>query len=66
MEQEKKECKNWLKPCKVFAFKLDEFEPQTFPYTLALNLIPQIDVFVDNDYTKEELKMVNETQKNFT
>ncbi|ECL0902340.1 aspartate-semialdehyde dehydrogenase [Campylobacter jejuni] len=46
-----------------FAFKLDEFEPQTFPYTLALNLIPQIDVFMDNDYTKEELKMVNETQK---
>ncbi|ECR1616296.1 aspartate-semialdehyde dehydrogenase, partial [Campylobacter jejuni] len=46
-----------------FAFKLDEFKSQTFPYTLALNLIPQIDVFMDNDYTKEELKMVNETQK---
>ncbi|EGK8022528.1 aspartate-semialdehyde dehydrogenase [Campylobacter lari] len=46
-----------------FAFKLDEFESKTFPYTLALNLIPQIDVFSDNGYTKEELKMVNETQK---
>ncbi|MCW1360246.1 aspartate-semialdehyde dehydrogenase [Campylobacter sp. CCS1377] len=46
-----------------FAFKLDEFKPQTFPYTLALNLIPQIDVFTENGYTKEELKMVNETQK---
>ncbi|HEA8087726.1 TPA: aspartate-semialdehyde dehydrogenase [Campylobacter coli] len=46
-----------------FAFKLDEFEAQTFPHTLALNLIPQIDVFTDNGYTKEELKMINETQK---
>ncbi|MBM0637224.1 aspartate-semialdehyde dehydrogenase [Campylobacter sp. VicNov18] len=46
-----------------FAFKLDEFEAEVFPYTLALNLIPQIDVFMDNDYTKEELKMINETQK---
>lgn len=46
-----------------FAFKLDGFEAKTFPHTLALNLIPQIDVFEDNGYTKEELKMVNETQK---
>lgn len=46
-----------------FAFKLDEFKPQTFPHTLALNVIPQIDVFNENGYTKEELKMVNETQK---
>ncbi len=46
-----------------FAFKLDEFKPQIFPYTLALNLIPQIDEFTDSGYTKEELKMVNETQK---
>lgn len=46
-----------------FAFKLDEFKAKTFPYTLALNLIPQIDVFSENGYTKEELKMVNETQK---
>jgi len=46
-----------------FAFKLDEFKAEVFPHTLALNLIPQIDIFMDNDYTKEELKMVNETQK---
>ena len=32
-------------------------------YPIAFNLIPQIDVFLDNDYTKEEMKMVNETQK---
>ena len=34
-----------------------------FPFQLAFNLIPQVDVFVDNDYTKEEMKMYNETRK---
>lgn len=34
-----------------------------FAYQLAFNLIPQIDVFTDNGYTKEEMKMYNETQK---
>lgn len=34
-----------------------------FPYQLAMNMIPQIDVFTENDYTKEEMKMFNETQK---
>lgn len=32
-------------------------------YPIAFNLIPQIDVFLDNLYTKEEMKMVNETRK---
>lgn len=32
-------------------------------YQIAFNLIPQIDVFLDNDYTKEEMKMVHETHK---
>jgi aspartate-semialdehyde dehydrogenase len=34
-----------------------------FAYQLAYNVIPQIDVFTDNGYTKEEMKMYNETQK---
>lgn len=34
-----------------------------FAYQLAYNLIPQIDVFTDNGYTKEEMKMYNETRK---
>lgn len=34
-----------------------------FLHQIAYNLIPQIDVFVDNAYTKEEMKMVNETRK---
>lgn len=36
---------------------------QRFAYQLAYNLIPHIDVFADGDYTKEELKMFNETRK---
>lgn len=41
-------------------------EPVTvekFAYQLAFNLIPQVDVFTDNGYTKEEMKMFNETRK---
>jgi aspartate-semialdehyde dehydrogenase len=34
-----------------------------YPYQIDLNIIPQIDVFTENDYTKEEMKMVNETCK---
>ena len=37
--------------------------PMAYAYPIDLNLIPQIDVFTDNDYTKEEMKMVNETKK---
>jgi aspartate-semialdehyde dehydrogenase len=36
---------------------------QKFPYQLAMNIIPHIDVFLENDYTKEEMKMVWETRK---
>ncbi len=48
---------------KFFEFKLDECKPKVFAHQLAFNVIPHIDVFLDNDYTKEEMKMVNETQK---
>lgn len=34
-----------------------------YPFQIDLNLLPQIDVFMDNGYTKEEMKMVNETKK---
>ena len=40
-----------------------EITPNIFPYPIAFNLIPHIDVFGDLDYTKEEWKMVKETQK---
>jgi aspartate-semialdehyde dehydrogenase len=34
-----------------------------YPYKIDMNVLPHIDVFLDNDYTKEEMKMVNETKK---
>ncbi len=46
-----------------FAFKLSDSEHNAFNQQIALNVIPQIDVFTENGYTKEEMKMVNETTK---
>ncbi len=46
-----------------FAFKLDETEINAFAHQIALNVIPQIDVAQENGFTKEEMKMVKETQK---
>jgi aspartate-semialdehyde dehydrogenase len=46
-----------------FAFKLEESPKERFPHQIALNVIPQIDIFLDNGFTKEEMKMVNETNK---
>jgi aspartate-semialdehyde dehydrogenase (peptidoglycan organisms) len=37
--------------------------PMAYKYPIDLNVIPQIDVFTENGYTKEEMKMVNETKK---
>jgi aspartate-semialdehyde dehydrogenase len=41
----------------------EEVRVEKFAYQLAFNLIPHIDVFTDNGYTKEEMKMYNETRK---
>ncbi len=38
-------------------------KPQFYPYDISNTCIPQIDAFCDNGYTKEEMKMVNETRK---
>ena len=45
----------------LLAFR--KVKPKKFPVQIAFNLIPQIDVFMENGYTKEEMKMVWETQK---
>ena len=37
--------------------------PKKFPYPIAGNVIPHIDVFLENGYTKEEIKMIEETKK---
>lgn len=45
------------------ALNEEEFENKVFKKPIAFNVIPQIDVFCDNGYTKEEMKVVNETKK---
>ena len=42
-----------------------EHEKKVYPHVIAFNCLPHIDVFLENGYTKEEMKMVNETQKIF-
>ena len=42
---------------------LQPIKPSVYPKQIAFNVLPQIDVFMDNGYTKEEMKMVWETQK---
>jgi aspartate-semialdehyde dehydrogenase len=42
-----------------------ELEMEKFPHQIAFNCIPHIDAFVDGGYTKEEIKMINETRKIF-
>ena len=40
-----------------------EIKCNVYPHQIAFNVLPHIDKFLDNDYTKEEMKMVNETRK---
>ncbi len=40
-----------------------EYAPSVYPHQIAFNALPHIDVFLENGYTKEEMKMVNETKK---
>lgn len=48
----------------LFAERMGEpVSDPAYPYAIDLNVIPQIDVFLDNAYTKEEMKMVHETRK---
>lgn len=42
---------------------LNGSDPKKFPYAIAGNVLPHIDVFMENGYTKEEMKMINETIK---
>jgi len=41
----------------------DAFTPKVYPRQIAFNVIPQVDAFTDNGYTKEELKMLHEGRK---
>ena len=42
---------------------IDGIEPKKFPHPIFGNCLPHIDSFLENGYTKEEMKMINETQK---
>ena len=42
-----------------------DYETQVYPHRIAFNCLPHIDVFQENGYTREEMKMVNETRKIF-
>ena len=44
-------------------YNQQEVKKEVYPHQIAFNCLPQIDVFLDNGYTKEEMKMVNETRK---
>lgn len=46
-----------------FNFKLDESKKEAFPHQIALNVIPQVDRAMESGFTKEEEKMIYETQK---
>ncbi len=43
--------------------RLSKSGVKTYPHPIDMNIIPHIDMFLENDYTKEEMKMVNETRK---
>ena len=47
----------------IAIFNSNDFAVARFPHRIAFNCLPHIDVFLDNGYTKEEMKMVNETIK---
>ena len=56
-----------VKAVKQYDLERKGFKPQpeemAYPYQIFQNCIPHCDVFLDNDYTREEMKMVNETRK---
>lgn len=47
----------------IALFSGKEIKNEKFPHQIAFNCIPQIDAFLENGYTKEEMKMIHETRK---
>ncbi len=62
LRQETEEIMNKRESGKVGKWE-SETAKQVLPYQIAFNVIPQIDDFIESGYTKEEMKMVNETRK---
>jgi len=63
MEKQVEEINKHVDSWQIRHHNVDKFLIKEFPYQIAFNLIPQIDVFLENGYTKEEMKMVHETRK---
>ena len=55
LEELKRQVRAWAKG--------EPLPVEVFPYQIAFNILPHIDAFLDNGYTKEEMKLVNETRK---
>ena len=55
--------KNFKKSKDINIASSNSYDLKKFPYPIFNNCLPHIDVFLDNGYTKEEMKMVNETRK---
>jgi len=49
----------------VDILQMKSIKKNVYPHQIAFNVLPHIDVFMDNGYTKEEIKMINETKKIF-
>jgi len=56
-----------IEECRNQSFEVSQGKPvstvDVYPHQIAFNALPQIDDFIENGYTKEEMKMVNETRK---
>lgn len=55
--------KNFKESADINIASSNKYELKKFPYPIFNNCLPHIDVFLDNGYTKEEMKMINETRK---
>lgn len=55
--------KNYQKGKEINIVSTSNYELKKFPYPIFNNCLPHIDEFLDNGYTKEEMKMINETRK---
>jgi aspartate-semialdehyde dehydrogenase len=55
--------KDAVEELRTQTFDKDPSEPKVYPKPIAFNVIPQCDIFLDNAFTKEEMKLVWETQK---
>lgn len=54
---------NWYEKARINEKVATKYDLKKFKYPIFNNVLPQIDIFMDNGYSKEEMKMINETRK---